>query len=131
MTEQPKATTGRPRQADTMRLVGLALGAVAGLVILLVCDLKPGHPAVTATAAVAVLMAVWWITEALPLAITSLVPVVLLPLLGVMNGKAVSSQYFNHIKKKERVINFARREIKNKRNSTKKKAEEFLRTRRK
>jgi sodium-dependent dicarboxylate transporter 2/3/5 len=97
MTEQPEVKTERSQRADTLRVVGLALGAGAGLVILLACDLKPGHPAVTATAAVAVLMAVWWITEALPLAITSLVPMVLLPLLGVMNGKVVARQYFNHV----------------------------------
>ena len=35
-----------------------------------------------ATAAIAVLMAVWWMTEAIPLEATSLLPLVLLPMLG-------------------------------------------------
>lgn len=35
------------------------------------------------TAAVAVLMATWWITEAIPIAATSLLPIVLLPVLGI------------------------------------------------
>ena len=35
------------------------------------------------TAATAVLMAVWWLTEALPLAATALVPLALFPLLGI------------------------------------------------
>lgn len=35
------------------------------------------------TTAVAVLMAVWWITEAIPIAATSLLPIVLLPVLGI------------------------------------------------
>ncbi|MBN2614223.1 MAG: SLC13/DASS family transporter [Bacteroidales bacterium] len=65
--------------------------------VLLFMDLEPGKPAVTATLAVALLMAIWWITEVVPLAVTSLLPVVLFPLLGVMNGKAVSSTYFNHV----------------------------------
>ncbi len=47
--------------------------------------------------AIAVLMAIWWMTEAVPIAITALLPVVLFPLFGIMDGKAVSSTYFNHI----------------------------------
>ncbi len=43
------------------------------------------------------LMAIWWITEAIPLAITSLLPVALFPAFGVLNGKTVSSQYFNWV----------------------------------
>ena len=42
-------------------------------------------------------MAIWWITEAIPLAITSLLPVALFPAFGVLDGKTVSSQYFNWI----------------------------------
>ncbi len=42
-------------------------------------------------------MAVWWITETVPLAVTSLLPVALFPLLGIMNGQEVSSSYFNHV----------------------------------
>ncbi|NNF36095.1 MAG: SLC13/DASS family transporter, partial [Saprospiraceae bacterium] len=60
-------------------------------------DLEPGKPEVTATLAVAILMALWWITEVVPLAITSLLPIVLFPMLGVMNGKEVSATYFNHV----------------------------------
>lgn len=60
-------------------------------------DLEPGKPAVTYTLAIAILMAIWWITEIVPLAITALLPVVLFPLFGVMNGKDVSSTYFNHV----------------------------------
>ncbi len=60
-------------------------------------NLDPDHPEVTYTLATALLMAIWWITEVVPLAVTSLLPVVLFPLLGVMNGKDVSSTYFNHV----------------------------------
>ncbi len=65
--------------------------------ILFFTNLDENNPAVTATLAVAVLMALWWVTEIVPLAITSLLPVVLFPVLGVMNGKDVSSTYFNHV----------------------------------
>ena len=46
-------------------------------------------------AAVAGLMVVWWVTEALPLAATALVPLVLFPLLGITSGKDVAAVYMN------------------------------------
>ena len=60
-------------------------------------DLDPERPAVTRTAAVALLMAVWWITEAIPLAVTALLPMVLFPFLGILTGKEVAPHYFNSI----------------------------------
>lgn len=47
--------------------------------------------------AVLILMAGWWIFESVPIAITSLLPVFLFPLLGIMDGKDTSVQYFNDI----------------------------------
>jgi sodium-dependent dicarboxylate transporter 2/3/5 len=63
----------------------------------LFADLEPGKPEVTYTLAVAMLMAVWWITELIPLAATALLPVALFPLMGIMDGKAVAATYFNHV----------------------------------
>ena len=60
-------------------------------------DLDPSNPLITYTLAVAILMALWWVTEIVPLAITSLLPIFLFPVLGIMNGKDVSSTYFNHV----------------------------------
>ena len=82
---------------DTAGRVGLILGPAAALALLLFADLDPERPAATATAAVAVWMAVWWMTEAAPLAVTALLPVVLYPLLGVMSGKATAPYYMNSI----------------------------------
>jgi len=60
-------------------------------------DLDPSNPLIAYTLAVAILMALWWVTEIVPLAITSLLPIFLFPVLGIMNGKDVSSTYFNHV----------------------------------
>jgi sodium-dependent dicarboxylate transporter 2/3/5 len=65
--------------------------------IILFGNLDPENPLVGKTLAVALIMAVWWITEIVPLAVTSLIPVALFPLLGVMDGKDVSATYFNHV----------------------------------
>ncbi|XP_029924314.1 solute carrier family 13 member 5a [Myripristis murdjan] len=46
-----------------------------------------------ACAYVMLLMAVYWCTEVLPLAVTALLPTVLFPLLGVMESKDVCMQY--------------------------------------
>ena len=79
------------------RLV-LTLGApVLSALVIFFAGLEPGKPEVTATLAVALLMALWWIAEVVPLAVTSLLPVVLFPALGIMDGKAVSITYFNHV----------------------------------
>ena len=79
------------------QFIGFFLVPLIFLWLVLFTDLAPGKPEVTYTLAVAVLMAGWWITEVIPLAVTSLLPVVLLPFLGVMDGKDVSSAYFNHV----------------------------------
>jgi sodium-dependent dicarboxylate transporter 2/3/5 len=46
---------------------------------------------------VALLMATWWIFEVVPLAVTALIPVALMPLLGISDGKTVSTAYFNEV----------------------------------
>jgi len=81
----------------TLSGTGLWLGPLLAFLMIAFTDLKPGNPAVTRTAAIAIWMAIWWITEAVPLAATALLPVALFPLLGVMDGKSVAPLYFNHI----------------------------------
>jgi sodium-dependent dicarboxylate transporter 2/3/5 len=48
-------------------------------------------------AAVGVLMAVWWITEALPLSVTSLLPIVLFPVLTAITVEEATAPYANPI----------------------------------
>ena len=86
----------RPRSWSFRHLVFI-LAPVFSICIMLFTNLDPEVPAVTYTLAVAVLMALWWVSEVIPLAITSMLPIILFPILGIMNGKAVSSSYFNHV----------------------------------
>lgn len=48
-------------------------------------------------AAVTLLMAAWWMSEAVPIPATALLPLALYPLLDIMNSKAVSSPYSDRI----------------------------------
>ena len=50
-----------------------------------------------ATAGITLWIAAWWITEPVKTSVTSLLPLVLFPLLGVMPLKSVSSEYGNEI----------------------------------
>ncbi len=47
--------------------------------------------------AITLLMAIWWMSEALPLAVTSLLPLALYPLLGIMKTGEVAPNYSNHL----------------------------------
>ena len=75
----------------------LIVAPLISLAIILFADLDPENRKVTYTFAIALLMAIWWITEAIPLAVTALIPVVLFPLFGVVDGKTISAMYFNHL----------------------------------
>ena len=55
------------------------------------------RPEIVRTLAITFLIAFWWLTEALPIGMTSLLPIVLFPLFGVLNGKEVSGAYINYI----------------------------------
>ncbi len=71
--------------------IGLVLGPAAFVFMLFFVDLDPTNPMVTRMAAVIAWMAIWWITEAIPLSATALLPIVLFPLLGIMRGRAQSA----------------------------------------
>ncbi len=54
----------------------------------------PGiSPSAHRVLAIAILMAYWWISEAIPLAVTALLPVVFFPLLGVLSAKEATRPY--------------------------------------
>ena len=90
MHEEKSATTRSMSQK-----IGLILGPALFLIVILFFDFDPEKPIVTRMAAVAILMAVWWITDAIPLFATALLPMLLYPLLGILKGKATAPIYIN------------------------------------
>ncbi|WP_375292019.1 SLC13 family permease, partial [Qipengyuania sp.] len=81
----------------TAKRVGLVLGLLA-FVLSCVLPTPAGldRPAMV-TGGLVLLMAAWWMTEALPLTATALVPFLVLPIAGVMDAKATASAYYSPI----------------------------------
>jgi solute carrier family 13 (sodium-dependent dicarboxylate transporter), member 2/3/5 len=77
--------------------IKLLAGPVLALIIYLFFDLVPGNPLVTKMAALAVWMAVWWLTEIVHLAVTALLPIILMPALGIADSKTTAFQYMDPI----------------------------------
>jgi solute carrier family 13 (sodium-dependent dicarboxylate transporter), member 2/3/5 len=86
------ATAG---SAELIRRIGFWLGVAAFVTLQFFIPLDAGRPSVSSGAAVAALMAIWWMSEAFPLAVTALVPIVLFPLLGVMPAGEVAPSYID------------------------------------
>jgi len=80
-----------------LRRSGLLLG-LAGFAFILIAPLPEGlgHDG-RSVLACAALMAVWWMTEALPIPLTSLLPVLLFPLLGIMPMQQATSPYADQL----------------------------------
>jgi len=84
-------------KSNRIQSIALVAAPIISVLIILFADLDPSNKKVTYTFAIALLMAIWWITEAIPLAVTALLPVALFPIFGVVDGKTVSAMYFNHL----------------------------------
>jgi solute carrier family 13 (sodium-dependent dicarboxylate transporter), member 2/3/5 len=74
-------------------------GLVAGVLLFILIWSWPTpagmQPAGQRLAAVATLMGIFWVTQALPIEVTSLLPLAMFPLLGIMSAKAVGQAFFS------------------------------------
>src|SRR3712207_916531 len=77
--------------------LGLWGGLLAFTVMLLLPAPAGMTPAAWHTTAIIVLMAAWWMTEALPLTATALVPFLAFPLLGIMTATDSAAAYYSPI----------------------------------
>ena len=78
------------------RVGGFWLGIVLFLLMLLLPRPAGMSPAAQKMAAIALLMACWWISEAIPIAATALVPLVAYPLLKILPTSEVARSYATH-----------------------------------
>ena len=81
----------------TAKQIGLPLGPI--LFALTLAFLRPeGLPfAGTAVLATTVWMAVWWTTEAIDIAVTAMLPIILFPLTGVMEAGEITTYYGHYL----------------------------------
>jgi sodium-dependent dicarboxylate transporter 2/3/5 len=76
---------------------GLILGLVVFFLFLFLIPDSSMPSLAKKMAASALLMAIWWISEALPIPVTSVVPIVLFPLLDIMPTDRVTVNYGHHL----------------------------------
>ncbi|MEP3421606.1 MAG: DASS family sodium-coupled anion symporter [Erythrobacter sp.] len=76
------------------RRIGLILGPGAFALTALTAAPSGMSDVAWLVAGLTVWMAAWWMTEAVPLSVTALLPFVVLPLSGVMTAKATASAYY-------------------------------------
>ncbi len=79
------------------KIIGLIISISIFIFVAFFTNLNYNGQKISYTLAIAILMAIWWMAEIIPLAITSLLPVVLFPAFGIIDGKEISSAYFNDV----------------------------------
>ncbi|MED4475857.1 MULTISPECIES: SLC13 family permease [Bacillaceae] len=77
--------------------VGLILGPLLFLLTLLFFHPEGLSPEARSVLAVTLWVATWWITEPIPIPVSSLIPIILLPMTGALDGNTVVSSYGNDI----------------------------------
>ena len=86
-------TEGRSKH----QVVGLLLGPLLAITMIMAGAPAGLSEAGWMTAAVGILMAVWWATEAVPIAVTALLPIVVFPLLGIATIQDTTAPYANKV----------------------------------
>jgi sodium-dependent dicarboxylate transporter 2/3/5 len=85
-----------PARGSAQRL-GLWLGPGVAALMLALPPPAGLSPMGWTVAAVAVLMALWWMTEAVPLTVTAFLPFMLFPLMGVASAADTAADYYSPV----------------------------------
>lgn len=88
---------GMPPRSTARPLRGLLSGIAIFLILLILPAPGDMPPEAWRTAAVIGLMATWWITEAIHIYMTGLLPLVLMPLLGISDIEVAAAPYGNPV----------------------------------
>lgn len=85
------------QQKATLKFAAILIGLGVFVVLLALPLGDVFSSAAHRTLACAALMVVWWLTEAVPIAVTAMLPIVLFPLLGITDVKEVTQSYGDSI----------------------------------
>ncbi len=88
---------GEPREYTMRQKLGLILGPVLFILMLVIATPAGMSLEAQRMAAVALLMATWWMCESIPIPATSLLPITLMPLLGIMDTKQATAPYASQL----------------------------------
>lgn len=72
-------------------------GPISGILLYFLVFNSTGNELASRMAGLIIWIALWWITEPVDLAVTSLVPFVGLPILGILDAGSVASQYMDQV----------------------------------
>lgn len=89
--DEPQSGPSRTQQ------LGFWAGLLIGVAMLVVSPPAGLTQPAWAVAALAVVMAIWWVSEALPVAVTALLPLIALPMFAGFKPSEAASQYGNPI----------------------------------
>ena len=79
-----------------MKRIALIIGPALGIMIPLLVNI-PGQSNTSTMMGIVVWMALWWISECVPLPVTALIPLIAYPLTGIATAKEVSPTYMTSI----------------------------------
>ena len=82
---------------DLKQKIGFASGISIFLFLMIIDPPEGMDPKAMSAAAVSILMAIFWITEAISIFATSFLPIALFPLLGVLGPAEIAASYGHHI----------------------------------
>ncbi|ARK31820.1 SLC13 family permease [Halalkalibacter krulwichiae] len=86
-----------PQKLNTSQKVGLLLGPLLFLAVVFFFFPEGLSYEGRMVLATTLWVATWWITEAIPIPATSLLPIILLPITGALDGDTVTASYGNPI----------------------------------
>ncbi|MBW3604357.1 MAG: DASS family sodium-coupled anion symporter [Actinobacteria bacterium] len=88
-----------PERVSRRAWIGRFLGPVLAILLFFILPTGDGGLSLggRATVAIGILMAVWWVTEALPLPATALLPLALFPITGVLSMEDAAAPYANDL----------------------------------
>lgn len=101
-TSSAQTHQGGLMQVDSVdKITGKHIGFFTGLALFALCLILPPpegmNPQAWKVAGITVLMAVWWITEAIPIPATGLIPIFLFPAMGILSAKDAAAPYADDV----------------------------------
>jgi solute carrier family 13 (sodium-dependent dicarboxylate transporter), member 2/3/5 len=85
------------KTSNILRLVSFLSGPLLFILIAYILPHTNITPGASKIMGIAAWMVLWWVTEAVPIPVTALIPLVMFPFLGVMKMSEAAAPYANHI----------------------------------